>query len=95
MSTQVEHPWRATLRTAGAVTLAMVLLIPPVIGVVRDVLAEHNIAVPAQLDVILAGITVGITVATTIVQRVMLLPGVDALLTRLGIGPTPPRRSIE
>ncbi|NLU77792.1 hypothetical protein HCA58_05150 [Micromonospora sp. HNM0581] len=65
--TQTRHPWRATVRTIFAVTVALLSLLPTiaVAGGVDDV--------PAVAQVL------GVAAAVT---RVLALPGVEAFLQR-------------
>jgi hypothetical protein len=71
---QTRHPWRATVRTAIAVTLGVASLLPEILGaahVDNTVLGVQAIAVAAA------------------VTRVIAVPGVNAFLTKLGVGAEP------
>lgn len=77
--TQTRHPWRATLRTAVAATVALATLAPEI------AVTAHVDTVPALVQV------VGVCSAVT---RVLALPRVDAWLRRyapwLAASPTQP-----
>ncbi|ROO51474.1 hypothetical protein EDC02_6352 [Micromonospora sp. Llam0] len=65
VTTQSRHPWRATLRTAVAATIAALPLIP---------LAASE----AGIDTVPA--VAGVVAVTGAITRVMAIPGVDAWL---------------
>jgi hypothetical protein len=71
---QVRHPWRATARTAVALLVALLPVVPEVLGGLH----LDTTALGAQTLAVAAGIT-----------RVMALPAVNDLLTRLGLGAEP------
>lgn len=87
--TQIQHPWRATIRTMLATAFAFVLIVPAVWAVVLDELARQGIVIPDQVQAVSAGVVAGCLALTGIIQRVALIPGVAALLHRIGVGPTP------
>lgn len=71
--TQVQHPWKATIRTGIAVLIGVLSVIPVVV-------ATAGIGtVPAVAQV------VAVTAAIT---RVMALPQVNELLSKFGLGAT-------
>jgi hypothetical protein len=72
--TQVRHPWRATARTAIALLIALLPVVPEVLG-------------GLHLDATAFGAQT-IAVATA-VTRIMALPAVNDPLTRLGLGAEP------
>ena len=76
--TQVRFPWRATVRTTIQTLPAVAVAVP---GVVAAIEQDH----PGLLGVV--GV-VAVT-ASGIVTRVMALPAVNDLLTRLGLGAEP------
>lgn len=85
-TTQVKHPWRATLRTAGVNVVAVVLFVAAAADPIID-FAHKYLPGPAAAWIAGAvGFVVGLSV---LINRVMLLPGFNALLTRLGLGPAP------
>lgn len=100
MSSQTEHPWRATARTLaqtiiGAV-LALGIVLPAVWAIVRDELAKQSIALPEQAVAIIGAVVAGVVAASAILARVMAIPEVDGLLKRLRLSSTPdpePRRA--
>jgi hypothetical protein len=71
---QVRHPWRATARTVIALLVALLPVLPEVLGGLHF----DATAFGAQTIAVAAGIT-----------RVMALPIVNDLLTSLGLGAEP------
>lgn len=88
--TQVQHPWRAAVRTGIAVLVAVAAAIlavgPEVAAIADDTITP---LLPAQLVDVLARISVAVVAVATFVTRVMNAPAVNAWLTRLGVGATP------
>lgn len=76
--TQVRFPWRATVRTIIQALPALAVAVP---GVVAAIEGDR----PGMLGVVGA---VALT-ASGIVTRVMAIPAVNDLLTRVGLGPEP------
>lgn len=93
VTTQAVYPERASWRSALAASLPVLLLImgvvPQVIEIVLGEAKGHNVTLPAWLYAALAAISVACVVAVKIVNRVMLLPSFNELLTRLGAGARP------
>lgn len=73
-ATQTRHPWRATVRTVFAATIALATLLPYV------AVGAHIDAVPIVVQVL------GVAGAVT---RIMAVPGVNEWLTSIGLGATP------
>ena len=87
--TQVAHPWRASLRTAVAVLLGLALVLPIVWAIIGEELEKVGWAIPEPIGTVVGSIIAAVTVAAAIVTRVMAIPAVSELLTRLGLGPAP------
>ena len=87
--TQVRFPMRAAVRTALAVLVGMSLVLPIAWGIVNDELARHGWVVSAPVAATVATLIAAVSAAAGIVTRVMAIPQVSELLTRVGIGPTP------
>ena len=87
--TQVQHPWRATLRTGLAVLLGILVTIPLVWAIIGDELAAVGWAVPEPWAAIIAAIVTGCVVAASAITRIMAIPAVSDVLTRLHLGPEP------
>jgi uncharacterized membrane protein HdeD (DUF308 family) len=86
-TTQTVHPWRAALRTGGAIFIALLFALAAVGPLVVEFVGDQFPGSPAEA--IVAG-TVGFIVGLSVlVNRVALLPAVSALLTRVGLGPAP------
>jgi hypothetical protein len=77
-STQVRHPWRATVRTIVAALIPVIVAAPEVYAAVTG--GDPRLA---------TGIAGGVIVAAGVITRVMVIPEVDALLRRIGMGSTP------
>lgn len=77
MSTQTRHPWRASLRTAVAATIAAMAVIPQVVEA-------------AGVETV--GWVAALVAVCTAVTRVMALPAVDAWLRQYlpWLAPDPP-----
>ena len=87
--TQVQHPWRATLRTGLAVLLGILVTIPLVWAIIGDELAAVGWAVPEPWAAIIAAIVTGCVVAASAITRIMAIPLVSDWLTKVGLGPAP------
>lgn len=87
MSTQSNHPWRASLRTAGSVLLAVIAALA-VVGPEIVTFVEEQFPGSPAVGVV-AGVSAFIVGLSALLNRIILLPAVDTLLTRIGLGPTP------
>lgn len=87
ITTQSQHPWRASLRTAGAVAVTVLLALaaagPEIVEFVADQFPDSP-AVP-----IVAAVSGFIVALAALVNRLMLLGPIANLLQRLGLGPAP------
>ena len=79
--TQVAHPGRATFRTVVVVALTALLLLvaigPDVIAAILD-----EPAITGDLRAILAGTAAALTGVAAAIQRIALIPGVNAAIER-------------
>ena len=93
-TTQAVYPSRASWRSALAAVLPIVLVVagvvPQVIEIVLEEVEGHNVVLPGWLYAALAVIALVAVLMVKIVNRVMLLPAWDELLTRMGAGARPP-----
>lgn len=93
VTTQVEHPWRAALRTGLFVWLPLLVMglavVPEIIEVVLQEVGKANVTLPTWLYATLAGTSTVAGLIAVILNRLALLPRVNELLTRLRIGPAP------
>lgn len=78
LSTQQTHPWRAVARTVLAYLVPLAIAAPAIVG-----------AITAADPAAATGFLGGVVVASGIVTRVMAVPAVDQLLSRLGLGSMP------
>lgn len=69
--TQVTHPWRATLRVAAIVILSLLPVLPA-------------LADAADIDEV--PLVVSVLAIAAALQRIIILPPIDALLTKIGLG---------
>lgn len=76
--TQVAHPWRAAVRTAIQVIAGLAAAIPLIVPAIEG--DQPGLLGPA------GAVAVGVAAAVT---RVMAIPAVNDLLTRLGLGAEP------
>ena len=76
--TQVRFPWRATLRTIIQTLPAIAVAVPGIIAAIEQ--GHPGLTGP---------VGVAALAASGIVTRVMALPAVNDLLTRLGLGAEP------
>lgn len=86
-STQVKRPWRAALRTGGSVAVAVLIALAAIGPVAVEFVTEQFPGSPAVG--IVGGVSGLIVAASVAVNRIALLPAVSALLTKIGMGPTP------
>lgn len=86
-STQIEHPWRATLRTLGLYLVIAVPLLNVALTIGLDELAKAGVSLPDNVSIIVNAIVVGTGVLIAAVNRIIVLPGFNALLTQIGFGP--------
>ena len=96
-STQVAHPWRASLRSGLAslvpILVLCVVAVPEIVRVILEVALDQGLDVPTELRGILAAASVACSFLVAVANRLMLLPTVNAILTRLGAGPRPATES--
>ena len=89
-STQVQHPWRTTLRTIVWLLIALVPTVPTLWGIVQDEVTKAGLTLPPNLA---ATVGIGVAIIVTvvgIVQRAVLIPGVSAVIAKIpGLSPTP------
>lgn len=81
--TQVQRPWRATLRTLAQQVVGWViaagLVLPLVLAIVQEELGD---VIPPEVMAWVAGIVAVAVAISTAAAKIMALPQVDALLSR-------------
>ena len=87
--TQIAHPWRATMRTLLAILLGVGIVAPVAWLIVREELERQQLTLPPGVVAAVAYGLAVLAVITSSITRVMAIPQVSDLLTRVGIGPTP------
>ena len=92
-ATQVQYPWRAAIRTGVAVLVSLATVLPIGWRIIVEEVERAGWTVPAPLGLIVAAVIGGVSVAAAIVTRIMAIPQVSDLLTRLGLGPEPAERA--
>ena len=85
-STQETYPWRAALRTGLQVAIVLIVAFPAVVEIVN---AELSAQLPDSWELWLAAASATVTALTITVTRLMQLPGISGLLTKIGFGPEP------
>lgn len=85
--TQTQHPWRASLRTGGAVAVSGLTAAAAAAPLIGDFVTEQWPDTPAT-TVVVAGVGI-VTGASVLVNRILLLPAVNRFLTKIGLGPQP------
>lgn len=78
--TQTRRPWRATLRTALAVGIPAILLLPTIVQAAIEELGPH---LPPSMTKWLVAAGAIITAVAALITRIMALPQVELLLRRL------------
>lgn len=87
MSTQSTHPWRASLRTGGAVAVSGLSAAAVAGPVIAEFVNEQFPGTPvAAATVGVVGFVAGLSV---LVNRVALLGPVADFFTKIGLGATP------
>ncbi|MCW2132871.1 hypothetical protein [Arthrobacter sp. VKM Ac-2550] len=89
-TTQTAYPWKATLRTVLEVGIPAFALVLIVIPQVLNILAEELGAVlPESVTAWLLAAAATVTLVAGALARIAAIPGVNALLTRIGLGAEP------
>lgn len=83
--TQIEHPWRASLRTAFQTALAALFALIAFLPLVAEFVRE--VAPDSPLVGVILGVVAVLSSLALLITRAMALPQVNKLLTRLGLGP--------
>ena len=81
--TQVKYPLRAALRTGAAALLAVATIAPLAWAVVVDELTKANIAIPPSITSFMATVLAAFVAVTAIFTRIMAIPQVAELMTRV------------
>lgn len=81
--TQVQYPWKATLRTAIATVIGAVIVMTLVLPVALDVFGTYMSDAVKGIIIYVLGILVAIVAFGT---RIMAIPQVNDFLTKLGLG---------
>lgn len=96
LSTQEKHPNKASVRTfvqsVVAVLIVAVPSVPIVVNIILDEFGKAGVEAPGWLYAVLSGASVVAALVAAIVARVMAVPGVNRLLTKIGLGSEPKRR---
>ena len=92
-STQVEHPWRAALRTGVNTALSVLALAVVALPEVSKFIEQFWPGSPAIAWIATAVLFAG--AIATLLNRLILLPAFNDLLTRIGLGPAPKGQTIS
>ncbi len=89
-TTQVQYPWKATIRTIVQVgipaLIALGVVIPQIIEVILQGFGE---TLPAEARIWLLGAGVAVTAVAGTLAKIMALPLVNEWLTKFGLGAEP------
>lgn len=92
-STQVAHPWRASLRTAGVHAIVILAALAAIGPEVVSFVEEQFPGSPA--GGIVAGASSFIVGLSLLLNRLILLAPVAKAFDKLGLGPAPKESGIE
>ena len=86
-------PWYPVQRALRSIVGALVVLVPIVNGVAAAAIAyltsQTDVTIPPLVFVWLNAIVAGSALVIGLVSRIMAVPGVNAVLTKLGLGTAP------
>ena len=85
--TQVEHPVKAALRTGIQAFLSTAAILVIALPYVQDFVEQFWPGSPALAFIGSAGVFIGALAA--LASRIMSIPAVNGLLTKIGLGATP------
>lgn len=85
-SSQTTYPWKAAMRTLVAYAVPALILLATVLGIIKDTYAD---SLPADVTLWIAGATAFLLTTATAITRIMAVPGVDKILSFIGLGSTP------
>lgn len=89
-ATQVEYPWKATLRTIVQVGIpAFLTLLVAVPLIIQIVLDEFGETMPDRLRLWLLAAAAFVTALAAAITRIMAIPAVNAWLSRFGLAAKP------
>lgn len=91
-STQKKYPWRASIRTGGAVAIAALTAAAAAGPLIADFVAEQFPGTPAAA--VTLAVVVFVSGLSTLVNRLILLAPVAALFQKIGLGPVPKAEGI-
>ena len=86
-------PWYPVQRALRSIVGALVVLVPLVNGVAAAAIAyltsQTDVSIPPVVFVWLNAIVAGTALIIGLVSRIMAVPGVNAALTKIGLGTAP------
>ena len=86
MSSQVEYPWRATLRTVAAVLVGTTTAVGTAMLIFRDEMLVYLNADAVNMITYISGVTLAISAAIT---KIMANPTIDEALSKIHLGSEP------
>ena len=89
--TQVKYPLRAALRTGAAALLAVATITPLAWAFLFNALTKAGIAIPPSITSFMATVLAAFVAVTAIFTRIMAIPQVAELMTRVMNGGPEPR----
>jgi|SRR5690606_1543966 len=82
-STQVAHPWKATVRTGVAYLLAAIAFLAAALPILTDVMGEY---LPPAWQAWLTGAVAFLVAVATLITRLMALAKAQDFLAKIGLG---------
>lgn len=93
LSTQEQHPNKASVRTFVQTLIATLVLVVPIVpvlvNIVLDEFGKAGVEPPGWLYLGLTGASVACALVAAIIARIMAVPGVNDVLKRFGFGAEP------
>ena len=86
MSSQVEYPWRATLRTIAAVLLGTTTALGTAMLIFRDEMLVYLNADTVNMITYISGVTLAIS---GVITKIMANPTIDEALSKIHLGAEP------
>ena len=86
MSSQVEYPWRATLRTIAAVLVGTTTALGTAMLIFRDEMLVYLNADAVNMITYISGVTLAIS---AVITKIMANPTIDEALSKIHLGSEP------
>lgn len=91
--TQTVYPWKAALRTFVQTIIPALLVVnlvlPQIVDIINVELGKAALVLPDWITLAVNSLIIGLSVTSAIITRIMAIPGVNAWLTKIGLGAAP------